>query len=160
MGMIGYFKAATPNELAALLDDPSSADTYIESAVSAHRLMDIDKSWHGIHFILTGENMDMGMGGEPPACLVIMGGRLVHDGPVRYLSAVEVAEIAAFVERFTPEQFRSQFDEVASTANAMNVWRGDDPAELVKPFVEDYSSLRTYYIEAGKVGSAMLCWIA
>ena len=61
--------------------------------------IDIDKAWHGIHYLLTG----IAWGGDPPASWVIFGaGNASHlpdtgYGPVRFLHAKQVRKVAKFL---------------------------------------------------------------
>lgn len=74
---------------------------------------DLDKAWHGIHFLLTGTAGD----GEPPLNFLIAGGRAVGKievgyGPVRVYTAAETREIATALSAITDAQVRDRYDPV------------------------------------------------
>ena len=64
MSMIGNFLQITPTHLQTLIDDPSSVRSFVyaEEEERANSI-DIDKAWHGIHFMLTGD----AWGGDAPS---------------------------------------------------------------------------------------------
>ncbi len=71
--------------------------------------MDVDKAWHGIHFLLTGEVW----GGEPPLANRDTWRYRDRDdvgyGPARYLSVDEVRAAAAALKDITPDGLRSRY---------------------------------------------------
>src|SRR5579863_7993210 len=113
MSMIGHFVSIEPAQLAELLNDSTqSVNIFLAGGDVSQANLDIDKAWHGIHFLLTGE----AWGGEPPAALAILGGTEIGEdigyGPARYLSVEEVRTVAAtlaatprnvIAERYQPE---------------------------------------------------------
>ena len=95
MSMIGNFLQLTPSELDALIANPADVESFIYPDEDENEnCIDIDKAWHGIHFMLTGTQYD----GDPPLSNVIFSGVTIGDdvgyGPARYLTANEVAEVA------------------------------------------------------------------
>jgi hypothetical protein len=92
-------------------------------------IVDLDKAWHGVHFLLTGTAWDP----SPPLGLAIQGGRPIgpelHYGPARFLDAGQVEVVATALaavdleqirERFDPTQFESQ--EIYPTG----IWSEED----------------------------------
>jgi hypothetical protein len=72
---------------------------------------DLDKAWHGIHFLLTGTSGD----GAPPLNFLLAGGRPVGDvdvgyGPARAYSAVQTREILDALNRITDAEARDRYD--------------------------------------------------
>jgi Domain of unknown function (DUF1877) len=59
MGMIGKFAAVTPIQLESLINESSQAVSFLPSKGVENKStqqLDIDKDWHGLHFLLTGES--------------------------------------------------------------------------------------------------------
>lgn len=58
--------------------------------------VDLDKSWHGLHFLFTGTAWE----GEEPACFLVLGGEGIGNdvgyGPARVLMPDDVGRFAAF----------------------------------------------------------------
>lgn len=117
--------------------------------------LDIDKTWHVIHFLLTGEVW----GGEYPLCNAVLGGTELPGtdagyGPFRYLTPDEVQSTAKALAEISPADLWVRFipedDEVAEIYG----WIGD---EMQFEYVsENYEPLRTYFSEAAAAGKAML----
>ena len=73
-------------------------------------VLDLDKSWHGIHYLLTGTAWE----GDPPLNFLLGGGREVGmeevgNGPARTFTATEVRAIAGALAELTDDELRSRF---------------------------------------------------
>ena len=71
---------------------------------------DLDKAWHGIHFLLTGTAWE----GDPPLNFLVTGGRQVGDeevgyGPARTFTPAEAREIAGALAAVSDEQLQARF---------------------------------------------------
>jgi hypothetical protein len=71
---------------------------------------DLDKAWHGIHFLLTGSDW----GGDPPLNFLVAGGTPVGDidvgyGPARVFRSTEVAEIHKALGGLQEDDLRKRF---------------------------------------------------
>jgi hypothetical protein len=79
------------------------------STLQASEPLRIDKSWHGIHFLLTGS----AWGGKPPLSNAVLGGKEFGQdlgyGPARYLTPDQVKEVAAALDEITEATLRAQF---------------------------------------------------
>jgi hypothetical protein len=72
---------------------------------------DLDKAWHGIHFLLTGTADD----GDPPLNFLVAGGQAVGDidvgyGPARVYTSAEARQIAAALAGVTDSEARSRYN--------------------------------------------------
>jgi len=72
---------------------------------------DLDKAWHGIHYLLTGSAWE----GDPPLNFLVSGGRAVGDidvgyGPARVLTAAEIRKAHDALRALTDEALRARFD--------------------------------------------------
>ena len=73
MGMVGCFAAVPSETLQRLRTDPDSIDEYLnpnDGEDEPPDYVEIDKAWHGIHYLLTGRSQ----GGTEPLLLTIFGG--------------------------------------------------------------------------------------
>lgn len=71
---------------------------------------DLDKAWHGIHYLLTGTASD----GGPPLNALVSGGRELADvetgyGPPRTLTAAETRAFASALDELSDADLRSRF---------------------------------------------------
>lgn len=157
MSMIGNFLQITPQQLQELIAAPESVEDLIYPD-DEDSSIDIDKAWHGIHFMLTGEQFD----GTPPLSDVIFSANTIGDdvgyGPARYLTAAEVAAVADALRKLTPEEFGKRFDAGALKANEIypRIWSGQEDLEYL---VSSYAHLRNYYFDAASKGNAMLQYL-
>ncbi len=159
MSMIGNFLQLTPAELEALIASPGDVESFIyPDDLEGERGIDVDKAWHAIHFMLTGEQHE----GEPPLSDVVLGGIAIGDdvgyGPARYLTASEVSDVADALESLTRDEFGKRYDAAALTANGIypQIWTGEENLEYVLSW---YETLRQYYLDAASRGNAMLQYL-
>ena len=94
-------------------------------------VVDLDKSWHGLHYLLTGTAWE----GDPPLNFLLGGGREVGleevgNGPARTFTAAEVRAIADALAALTDDELRSRFApaEMMRLEIYPEIW-DRDPAE-------------------------------
>jgi hypothetical protein len=112
MGMAACFAAVDPETLARLRSDPDSIEAYLypdDGDNEPPNYMDVDKAWHGIHYLLTGQ----AEGGPEPLALAIFGGEEfgpeVGYGPARFLSPAQVMAVDAALSALTLEDLEQRF---------------------------------------------------
>jgi hypothetical protein len=167
MSMIGNFRRTSDARVAALLEDPESITDYLDEEGDddgdAHADLDVDKAWHGIHFLLTGTAWE----GEPPLDFVVRGGREVGDvdvgyGPARVFASTEVRAIDAALRPLTREVLAQRFDPAAMSRLEVypSIWdrprEEDDTLEYV---LEYYESLREFIAGAAREGEALVVYL-
>jgi hypothetical protein len=120
--------------------------------------LDIDKSWHGIHFLLTGKSE----GGERPLSLALLGGREVPDrngvmdyGPAMKLTPEEVQEVARALQQVSADEFIGRYSAPAMQKNKIYSMgqNADDDREYLRHF---YEKLVGFYGEAASAEQGML----
>jgi hypothetical protein len=160
MSMIGNFLQITPAQLQSLVENPSSVEAFIYADDSDRAdSIDIDKAWHGIHFMLTGDAWE----GEPPLGNVVLGGTEIGGdagyGPAHYLSPEELRAAAEALRELPPDEFARRFDAKNLSANSIypQIWdEGDEALDYLRHF---YETLRAYYLDAAAKGNAMLKYL-
>jgi hypothetical protein len=138
MSMIGNYRRVSPNELVELCANPGSITTFLYAAdrskLSRDRRLDVDKTWHAIHFLLNGEPWT---GNGVLANAVLGGTELgtedVGYGPARTLTAEDVRAVAAELDAIPADELLERFD-----AEAMN------DAEIYPQGWSDYDEDREY----------------
>ncbi|MDW5417075.1 DUF1877 family protein [Iodobacter sp. CM08] len=93
MSMIGNFLAIPQDELDALYDESGEIAAVLDGEYAA-QIIDIDKAWHGIHFMLTENNAV-----SSPLAHAVLGIKKIGEedvgyGPAHGISAASVKEIA------------------------------------------------------------------
>lgn len=160
MSMIGYFLQITPAQLRKAIDDPATIEPLIypkdEEAANA---LDIDKAWHGIHFMLTGDVW----GGDVPLCDAVLGGTEIGNdvgyGPARYLDVDGVRAVVDALRTLPREELGKRFDaaEMRTKDIYPPIWEdGDDALDYLLFW---YETMRAYYLDAALKGNAMLKWL-
>lgn len=108
-----------------LLSKPELITEFLDKEAGA---IDLDKAWHGIHFLLTGSVW----GGQEPLCYLIEGGEQVGDidvgyGPARILMPDQVKRFGEALSKITVEDLRAKFNPQALEKEQIypNIWGQD-----------------------------------
>jgi len=150
MSMNGNFKALSDEELDSLVADPSRVEqllyaSFFGGSSNGHDDLEIDKAWHGIHFLLTGT----AWGDSLPLSFIVAGGEEVGDdlgyGPARALRSEDVLKIETALEPLTTEELRRRFDAGRMTELEIYPfgWSQDPDGEL-EYLLEFYTELRAF----------------
>jgi hypothetical protein len=118
--------------------------------------LNLEKSWHVLHFLLTGKTEDA----PPPLGNAILGGKEIGDdlgyGPARFLTSQQVREVAAALITISNDDLASRFDLDAMLAAHIYPVRDESELELAQHYF-DY--LSRYYADAAARGNAMLLYV-
>lgn len=160
MGMTAGFVQITPEQLQSHIDNPNTLQDVIMSAImGGGGSMSVDKAWHGIHFLLTGDSWE----NDSPLAQVVMGGAGIGEdmgfGPARYLTAEEVEQIAAALQPIDADEFSSRYDPEAMESNGVYAFNMEDADDEIDYFRGFYLELRDYYFDAAAKGNAMLAFM-
>jgi hypothetical protein len=120
--------------------------------------LELEKSWHCLHFLLSGKVWEAG---KDPIEKTILGGAEIPDtqgvmgyGAVRYLEPNEVTKTAVALESYPIEEEARKFSP--AVAEKAKIYCSDHgPEELIHYF----NLVKTYYREAVSKKHAMLSWI-
>ncbi|APW62143.1 YfbM family protein [Paludisphaera borealis] len=165
MSMSGEYLRVSPDELARLRASTASIVDYLypedEHEHPRERRLSVDKSWHAIHYLLNGVPWE----GEPPRLNAVLGGEPIGDddlgyGPVRFLTADEVQEVADALEDVPVFVLLESFDHEALNEAEIypHDWRGDDQErDLVS---SHYTELVAFFRSAAQAGDAMLLYLS
>lgn len=159
MSMIGCFLRLSQTDLDELIASPETISEHLNIDHDPPG-MDVDKAWHGIHFVLAGKAWE----GEHPLGSAVIGGIEIGEdvgyGPARYLTRERVQEVAAALELFTAEEFAERFDAEALENNGIypEIW--DEGEEALEYLQNSFEALRAYYLAAAANGEAMLLYLA
>ncbi|RTL42213.1 MAG: DUF1877 family protein [Rhodocyclaceae bacterium] len=159
MSMIGNLLALPQTELDALYTNPESVPMVLYET-RASEAVDLDKAWHGIHFMLTGEQY----GGAGPLAQFIMGGVPIGEedvgyGPARGMSASDVKEVAAALGQISETDFRDRFDPAAlSNADIYpRIWEDGDSA--LNYITDNFLEAKRFYETAANKELAAILFI-
>ena len=163
MGMVFIGHRLSADEARMVLDDPTTVTTLLygdrnDDAEVRDPDLDLDKSWHGIHYLLTGTTGEI----TDWASEAIIGGDPIGEdgdfGPRRLVDVDAVRMIAAALEALDVETLRARFDPAAMVvANIYptDIWvAGTDELDFyLMPY---FAELRQFYRTAAANGQAVL----
>jgi hypothetical protein len=119
----------------------STHHRHVPPTIGADRTFDFDKTWSGIHYLLTGTAFE----GEFPANFIAAGGTPVSDievgyGPAKRFSREEVARIRQFLEGVSVDDLRRRYDpaKMKSLGIYPDVWvaEGDGGFQWLESYFE------------------------
>ncbi|BBH70295.1 hypothetical protein ACTI_69800 [Actinoplanes sp. OR16] len=147
--------------LQKLLDDPSAVESILygdlddDDAEMPEPELDLDKSWHAVHYLLTGTAWSLG---DTPAGAAVLGGTEIGEdggyGPPRYLVPDEVQAIARALSALDERSLRSRFDPAALDAAEIypEGWSSTD----IDSVLAHFRTLREFYRSAATNGEGVL----
>ena len=108
MGFLCCIHGLTEEEFAPLAEDPEALEDWFEEG---NDVSDLDKAWHGIHFLLTRSPWE----GDPPLNFLLHGGEPIAGsdegyGPARFFPPTKAVVIHKALQRVPEDQLRSRFD--------------------------------------------------
>jgi len=152
MGMVCVLQPIDAGEIDGVLEHPETIHTRLEQG--AEGAIDIDKSWHAIHFLLTGTAWD----GTDPDGFLLQGGEQVGDedvsyGPPRILRPHEVQRVHAFLKTIDSAELRRRYDPKAMVRAEIypDIWDREDDMEENFEYVSQYfEDLRRFFAGAAQ----------
>jgi hypothetical protein len=193
MSMIGNFRSLSDDDLGALLENPARVEQLLygddlfagtngevvslfggtpsqppsepddwEQDGDADEI-DVDKAWHGIHFLLTGTAWE----GSFPLNFIVSGGKEVGDvdvgyGPARALMSEDVRRLNAALEPLTSEELKRRFDSEQMTRLQIypEIWdRDPEEDDSLAYLIEYYTDLRDFVRRTADRGHGLLVYL-
>ena len=167
MSMIGYFFLATDAELREAESAPGAVDRLIDAADQDRKadLVDVDKAWHCLHFLLTGTAWE----GAPPLDFVVRGGTEVGEdmgyGPARAFGSAELRAIADALDELEHRDLVSRFN--AAKMDQLEIyppggWQTVDPTseERFGYFSGAFDAVKELARRGRKAGLGLLVWLS
>jgi Domain of unknown function (DUF1877) len=159
MGMVFEAHAITADRASEVTADPDLVEQLVEAHGPPETRLDLDKAWHGLHWLLTGSVDEV----DSPLGLAVLGGEPVGDdwgyGPPRLLAPDDVRRAADALAQVTVEDLRSRFDRSAMLAAGVypQIW---DEEDIFDSYLEpSYVMLRDFYARAASHGDAVLALV-
>jgi hypothetical protein len=122
--------------------------------------IDLDKSWHGIHYLLT-LSAD---GGHAPLDFMVVGGAQVGDievgyGPARVFTSDEVRALHLALQSMNAALLSSRFNpaDMMKLEIYPEIWgRASDTEELLDYCLENFETMASFIAEAAKRNMGLL----
>lgn len=159
MSMIGHYLAIPQDELDTLQDEPERI-TFLIDERYADEVVDLDKAWHGIHFILSDEEFQE----EPLLANAIFGVDEIGEedvgyGPARGTPAAAVRQIAVSLSQVSEEAFREKFDPVALESADVYPQMWEEGDEALEYLVTYFLVLKDFYARAAEENKAVITYL-
>jgi Domain of unknown function (DUF1877) len=164
MGMVVCLVALPPEKLDELKADEDLIEAFLypdDGESEPENSIDLDKAWHGIHYLLTGE----AEGGEPPFSLAVVGGEFfgpeIGLEPPSFLTSTQVNAVASAISALSSEELRTRFNAKDMEAKDIYpdvIWVRDG-AEALDYLIENYEPLVEFYRDAASRGDAVIKWL-
>ena len=118
MSMVNYLRRATADEVAGLSADPSQLSELVFSEAHEDRVIDFDRAWHALHFLLTGYS---GWSEHPLNMLVTDDAHLIGTnehgfGGYWLIDPAGVRTFADALAEISDDDLASRYDPAAMTA--------------------------------------------
>ncbi|WP_236582261.1 YfbM family protein [Sphingobacterium spiritivorum] len=160
MGMIANLLRVTTSELEAYLKDSSLLeDSIYNDEEDTENLVDIDKSWDGIIFLLTGQSLATA---KHNLVRILFSGQIIDEeqdlgyGPAHYLTAEQVAELNGEISAITIADLKQRFNP--EKMNELEIYpiiwdEGDDAFDYL---ADGFLTLQNVFAEATKNKEAII----
>lgn len=161
MSMIGYYFPADDDMVQSMKAGGSGELMFGE----AHQdeLVSIDKAWHAIHYVLTGEVWEVPENNI--LAQLILGGEPVNDedmgyGPARLIPKETVSRLSTAMDEWDMEKFRAKFDIKDMIENEIYPVMSDEDEEIFFQYVwENFDALKQFFKETAEKGLNMLTFL-
>ena len=164
MGMTACFIAINSDTVDHFFANADSLEKFLGDHFESEEptnIVDVGKSWHCIHFMLTGD----ATGGEGPLAWAVLGGEETGEdagyGPARILRPGQVKEVSSALSSIDRADFSSRYNPAAMKAadvylSDMCVRDGDEALDYI---VENYLALADFYRDAAERGDGAVLLI-
>jgi Domain of unknown function (DUF1877) len=164
--MIGNLFRVTTKELEEILSDSSILESkvYSQDSSSANDLLDIDKSWEAIFYLLTGYPVAEIENVSTTLSWTLFSGQVVDEeqnmgyGPAQYITSEQVKELNIELEKFTREDLQRKYDgkKMNEAGVYPQVW---DETESLEYALDNFELLKKFYRTAEKENKAVITFI-
>jgi Domain of unknown function (DUF1877) len=152
MSMNLSMKQASELELARMTREGVDEDVLM----GAGDALELDKSWHVLHYVLTGAAWD----GPLPAAALLTGGREVGEdlgyGPARVLSAKETQAFALYLGMQSEASLVKKLN--VPKMRSMDIYCADDDCE--EDLNHYFPQLKSYVSDAAAKGQGLVIWMS
>ena len=190
MGMIGCFYALKDQDLEAIIEQPGRIKTLWDAPViqpkppsllgklfgakpaapppedpwkpsEKAQEFDVDKAWHGIHFLLTGSDWE----GEGPLAFVLYGGREIKEDlgyvPPHGFTSAEVKEISKALDALNVQALHDQADPAQFKANEIypEIWDTEPKEECIGYVTESLKELRDFVRKTAESNRGLIAYL-
>jgi hypothetical protein len=166
MGMIGNVIRVSQEELNGFLNNSETLENkiYADEIYEAEWFLDLDKSWDGINYILTGEIIG-GLQNEPNelqralfSFQIIDEGQDLGYGPAQYLNPNQVKETYSELEKITDDVLKSKINgsEMNEIGIYPEIWTESESHEFL---IDSFKEFKEFYKKASENSEAIITYL-
>lgn len=168
MSMIGNYIRVSQEELDSYFADSSllEARAYPEHYTQDESMIDIEKSWEGIYYLLTGQTMASTDEAVPPLSHIFNPNQMIDEeqdmgyGPAMFATIAQVNDINNRLQQISTEDFASAFN--GSKMNELEIypsgiWDNEDTKDYL---IEHFELLKKFYNSAADNKEAVIFFIS
>ncbi len=163
MSLIGNLRQVSDECIDDLLAHPDAIYAIIDAAPDDPNsdYLSLDKAWHGIHYLLTGD----AWGGTFPEAFLVIGGTPIGEedvgyGPARSFRAAEVAVIATGLATVDDQAFCDRCSlERLQAAEIYPTFGEDSEAEVRAYLLAYFQQLRAFLQQTAAAQQGLLVYI-
>lgn len=166
MGMIGNVIRISQDELNDFLDNSETLENkiYADESYEAEWFLDLDKSWDGINYILTGEIIG-GLENEPNklqralfSFQLIDEGQDLGYGPAQYLNPNQVKETYSELEKITDNILKNKINgsEMNEIGIYPEIWTESESHEFL---IDSFNEFKEFYKKASENNQAIVTYL-
>ena len=158
MGLIANYNCISDESLKELKGLGSSKrdlfETVEEWSDEDELLLDIDKMWDVLHFVLTGVSTDHRID-DNPLSQAVLGVTSIEDlsDYMAYTEHSQIADIVAALEQFDMDQALESFDMKACKEAELypNIWDYDEEEEeIIDELLHDFEQMKVFYQKSAR----------
>lgn len=160
MGMITCYRKLTGAELEDLKNHPEKVAGFLYDDDDDSNNLDLDKSWHAIHFLLNNAVWEI----LPGVGSIILGGIPVSEedlgyGPARYFAADEVHAINRALQNVAVADLFKNYANMLS--HGQEIYPGFEDTADDKEYIKSYfGSLKEYWNTAANENKCLIAYIS
>lgn len=112
--------------------------------------IDLDKSWHALHFLYTGSEWE----GSPPESFLLNGGQTIGDvdvgyGPARATTSAEVVQANDFLGTFDNQRLEAAYDpkKLSKAEIYPDIWTRESDDDDPLTYVREYHEILSNFVQ-------------
>jgi|SoiMethySBSTD1v2_1073268.scaffolds.fasta_scaffold17387_12 hypothetical protein len=166
MSIIGNLRSLSDDDLTILLEQPDNIAAYLyedDSGFGPHGDIDIDKAWHGLHFLLCGSATR----DDWPFAFLVNWGRPIGDedvgyGPARGFFSGEVKQISEALNQLDHARLETRFDPETMAREEIYpmIWAPEEARESLEYLLGYFDSMRGFINATAEADGGLLVYLS
>jgi hypothetical protein len=162
MSMLGEFRHVTDDDIRRLVTSPDDVTQLFEDdGAQADGRLSVDKSWHALHWLLTGSDFE----GDPPLNFIATGGTEFGDdlgyGPPRAFTSAEVRTVDEALRPISTAGLLARYDGGAMCDLYPGGWDiPEERANNLDDLARNYDALKGFVARAREQGLGLVAFLS